>query len=143
MLVSTINFGGHMDAILPLQSTPRRTRRKHSPEFKSAVLAACHQPGVSVAAIARQYDLNDNIVHKWLADARRSAEQSPPISTNARELSPTTPALAFIPVQIADTPTPASASIRLHFRKDQRDLSIEWPFDQAQACLALIQALLR
>lgn len=132
-----------MDAILPLQSTPRRTRRKHSPEFKSAVLAACHQPGVSVAAIARQYDLNDNIVHKWLADARQSAEQSPPISTNARELSPTTPPLTFIPVQIADTPTPASASIRLHFRQDQRDLSIEWPADQAQACLALIQALLR
>lgn len=132
-----------MDAILPLQSTPRRTRHKHSPEFKSAVLAACHQPGVSVAAIVRQYDLNDNIVHKWLADARLSVEQSPPISTNARELSPTTPALGFIPVQIADTPTPASASIRLHFRQDQRDLSIEWPADQAQACLALIQALLR
>lgn len=48
----TINLGGHMDAILPLQSTPRRSRRKHSSEFKAAVLAACHQSGVSVAAIA-------------------------------------------------------------------------------------------
>ncbi|WP_232522638.1 hypothetical protein [Chitinibacter sp. GC72] len=48
-----------------------------------------------------------------------------------------------MPIQIADTPTPAFAPIRLHFHQGQRDLSIEWPADQAQACLALIQALLR
>ncbi|STQ90176.1 transposase [Iodobacter fluviatilis] len=132
-----------MDAILPLQSTPRRSRRKHSPEFKSAVLAACHQPGVSVAAIARQYDLNDNIVHKWLADARRSTDPESSSLTNSRDVSPASPALTFIPIQIADTPTPASAPIRLHLRQGQRDLSVEWPADQAQACLALIQALLR
>ncbi len=40
MIMSTITLGGHMDAILPLQSTPRRYRRKHSPEFKATVLAA-------------------------------------------------------------------------------------------------------
>jgi transposase len=131
-----------MDAILPLQSTPRRSRRKHSPEFKAAVLAACHQPGVSVAAIARQYDLNDNIVHKWLADARRSTAESSSL-TNSRNVSPASPALTFMPIQIADTPTPASAPIRLHFRQGQRDLSIEWPADQAHACLALVRALLR
>ncbi len=108
------------------------------------MLAACHQPGVSVAAIARQYDLNDNIVHKWLTDARRSTDPESSSLTNSRDVSPASPALTFIPIQIADTPTPVpSAPIRLHFRQGQRDLSIEWPADQAQACLALIQALLR
>ena len=132
-----------MDAILPLQSTPRRSRRKHSPEFKAAVLAACHQPGVSVAAIARQYDLNDNIVHKWLADARRSTDPQSSSLTNSRDVSPASPALTFMPIQIADQPTSSPAPIRLHFRQGERDLSIEWPADQAPACLALIQALLR
>lgn len=141
--MSTINLGEHMDAILPLQSTPRRSRRKHSPKFKAAVLAACHQPGVSVAAIARQYDLNDNIVHKWLADARRSADPDSSSLTNSRDISPASPALTFMPIQIADQPTSSPVPIRLHFRQGQRDLSIEWPADQAQACLALIQALLR
>jgi transposase-like protein len=107
------------------------------------VLAACQQPGVSVAAIARQYDLNDNIVHKWLADASRSAEPQPPALRPIAKSSPAPTPLNFMPIQIADQPAPSSAPIRLHFRQGQRDLSIEWPADQAQACLALIQALLR
>ncbi|WP_217390261.1 IS66 family insertion sequence element accessory protein TnpB [Deefgea piscis] len=44
-----------------------------------------------------------------------------------------------MPIQIADQPAPSSAPIRLHYRQGQRDLSIKWPADQAQACLALIQ----
>lgn len=31
---------------------PSRRRRRHSPEFKARVIAACLQPGVSVAAVA-------------------------------------------------------------------------------------------
>lgn len=42
-------------------------RRKHSPEFKAQVLAACRQPGASIAAIALAHGLNSNVVHKWLA----------------------------------------------------------------------------
>ena len=131
-----------MDAILPLQATPRR-RRKHSPQFKATVLAACQQPGVSVAAIARQYDLNDNIVHKWLADARRNTDPKPSTLTNSRDASPASPALTFMPIQIEDAPIPVSAPIRLHFRQGERDLTIEWPADKAQACLAVLQVLLR
>uniref|UniRef100_UPI001E509D28 hypothetical protein n=1 Tax=Chitinibacter sp. GC72 TaxID=1526917 RepID=UPI001E509D28 len=81
--------------------------------------------------------------HKWLADARRSTDPESSSLTNSHDVSPASPALTFMPIQIADTPTPAFAPIRLHFHQGQRDLSIEWPADQAQACLALIQALLR
>jgi transposase-like protein len=125
MIVSTINLDGHMDAILPLQSTPRRPRRKHSPQFKASVLAACQQPGVSVAAIARQYDLNDNIVHKWLADARRSAAPQPRALSTIAKSSPAPTPLNFIPIQIADTLVPALTPIRVHLRQGERDLTIE------------------
>jgi transposase len=39
-------------------------RRRHSLEFKERVLAACAEPGASVAAVARLFELNDNLVHR-------------------------------------------------------------------------------
>jgi hypothetical protein len=42
-------------------------RRTHSLEFKTQVLAACRQPGASIAAVALAHGLNSNVVHKWLA----------------------------------------------------------------------------
>lgn len=41
------------------------TRRRHSTELKDEVLAACAEPGASVAAVAQAHGLNANLVHKW------------------------------------------------------------------------------
>lgn len=49
-----------------------KPRRRHSKEFKQQVIAACAQPGASVAAGARSFELNDNLVHQW----RRGREWS-------------------------------------------------------------------
>ena len=43
----------------------REPRRRHGEELKAKVLAACDEPGASVAAVARAHDLNANLVHKW------------------------------------------------------------------------------
>ena len=40
-------------------------QRRHSVEFKERVLAACAETGASVAAVARSFELNDNLVHQW------------------------------------------------------------------------------
>lgn len=42
--------------------TPKRTRRRFSPEFKADIVAQCRQPGVSVARVALDNDLNANMV---------------------------------------------------------------------------------
>jgi len=42
-----------------------RTRRRWSVEFKRQVVAEASAPGVSVAAVARRYDLNANLVFNW------------------------------------------------------------------------------
>ncbi|MFZ3119431.1 MAG: transposase [Variovorax sp.] len=42
-----------------------KQRRRHSAEFKAQVLAACAEPGASVAAVALAFKLNDNMVHQW------------------------------------------------------------------------------
>jgi transposase-like protein len=39
-----------------------RKRRRHSAEFKAKVVAACRQPGVSMAAVALAHDpVNDGV----------------------------------------------------------------------------------
>ena len=50
--------------------TPGRRRRTHSAEFKTQVVAACHAPGVSVAAIALAHRINANRVRKWIVQHR-------------------------------------------------------------------------
>ena len=44
---------------------PRRTRRRWSDGFKRRVVTEASQRGVSVAAIARRYDLNNNLLFNW------------------------------------------------------------------------------
>jgi transposase len=54
----------------------RATRRRHSAQFKAQVLEACRQPDASAAAIARLYNLNANVVHRWRADDRKARRRS-------------------------------------------------------------------
>ncbi len=44
-----------------------KAQRRHSEQFKAEVIAVCAQPGASVAAaaVARRFELNDNLVHQW------------------------------------------------------------------------------
>lgn len=69
-------------------------RRTHAPEFKAQVLAACRQPGASIASVALAHGLNSNVVHKWLAGIgmKRSGQRLP---TEAN--SPAAP-MQFLPV---------------------------------------------
>jgi hypothetical protein len=40
--------------------------RRHSAEVKVKVLAACNEPGASIAAVALSHGLKANLVRKWL-----------------------------------------------------------------------------
>jgi len=44
-------------------------RTKHSPEFKAKVALAAIREQETVAEIARRYQLNANMVHKWKKEA--------------------------------------------------------------------------
>ena len=48
-----------------MPESPRRSRRRWSVEFKRRVVAESSSPGVSVASVARRYDLNANLVFNW------------------------------------------------------------------------------
>jgi transposase len=61
------------------------SRRRHNAELKAKVLAACDEPGASVAAVAHAHDLNANLVHKWRRD-RGTRRLSSSANVTASEL---------------------------------------------------------
>ena len=83
------------------------SRRRHSAELKDKVLAACDEPGASVAAVALAHDLNANLVHKWRRwrDAERLA--------SAAGVMPAEVALCLPPAPPAAAPTAASREGRI------------------------------
>ncbi len=71
------------------------SRRIHSAEFKTRILAECRQPGASVSAVAIAHGLNANVVRKWLTGRglKRMGVAAPAASGAA-------PALQFVPVEL-------------------------------------------
>ncbi|MCG1055571.1 transposase [Mycetohabitans sp. B5] len=45
-------------------------RRCHNKEFEKKVIRAAMQPNVSIAAVALHYQLNANLLRRWVAAAR-------------------------------------------------------------------------
>lgn len=61
---------------LRIPATGRRHAR-YSDEFKRQVVAACHAPGVSKAAIALAKGLNANMLRRWVVQASQGTAISP------------------------------------------------------------------
>ena len=73
--MSTIDGGHYRD----LSTAKRRQRRFWDDEEKRRIVAQTQVPGVSVSRVARRYDVNANLVFKWLRDPRfRPAEDDLP-----------------------------------------------------------------
>jgi transposase-like protein len=70
--VSTYEVGGHVNTSEQAISMVRRRRRRHSAAFKADAVAACLQPGVSIAAVALSRGLNANLLRRWLVEAVRT-----------------------------------------------------------------------
>lgn len=119
---------------------PRARRRRYSREFKAQIVEACKQPGISVAAIARMHDINDNIVHRWLREAEQSEANLWPTCSSPARLESIPVAASFVPVQVSN---PSQDSIHLELIKNGLTLRIDWPASQAQSCLQTLLALLR
>ena len=106
-----------------------KQRRRHSAEFEAQVLAACAEPGASVAAVALSYKLNDNLVHQWLRGRRASPVPSAR-STTVAESVPQFIALSLPLPSPTPAPAPAVAAveeIRLEFKRGTLGVSVTWP----------------
>ena len=117
-------------------SMVRRRRRRHSEAFKADAVAACLQPGVSIAAVALSRGLNANLLRRWVIEAERTGA---PTASSASALPET--ARGFVPVSL--TSTVSEAVIRLELRCGAGAVSVQWPASAARECAALLRELMR
>ena len=84
-------------------------RSVYDGQAKSELVALCLQPGASVSHLAREFDVNANLLTRWL---REQAHGSSPRTAVARVVS--TPS-AFVAVPVVPTPaSDANASANLY-----------------------------
>lgn len=82
-------------------------RNVYSKSGKAALVAACRQPGASVAAVAMAHGVNANLLRKWLVRQSAGAAMQPQRGSRQREESlPNDAATAaqFLPVALAPAP---------------------------------------
>jgi len=127
-----------------------KSRRRHSAEFKAQVVGACAEPGATVAAVARAFGLNDNLVHDWrrgrsgagiAKTVTTSLQASPPEFVALSLASPSQPSQASPPLP----PAPALAPERIcvEFKRGAIGVSVTWPVSAAADCATWLREVLR
>jgi hypothetical protein len=129
-----------MDTI-GIELPARRRRRRHSAEFRSAVIEACRQPGVSVAAVALANGLNANMLRKWVNEAERAEGSEVAASVSVARCVPAEPATGFVPVALPGLA--AGGEIRIEVRRAGTTISVSWPVGAAPECAGWLRELLR
>ena len=92
----------------------RRHRRFWSDEEKRRIVAQARAPGASVSVVARRYDVNANLVFKWLRDPRFRPGADEPPSFLPVEIAPDRPAsVAEAPASTATVEIELACGTRL------------------------------
>ncbi|CNI31025.1 IS2 repressor TnpA [Mycobacterium tuberculosis] len=91
-----------MDTILDTVAPARRTGRRpnFSLTFKRQVVEATLQPGASVSLIAREHDVNANLVFRWRHQYHEGM------------FGPTNQSATLLPVQVIEASTDASQTLQ-------------------------------
>lgn len=143
----------------PPRYAVRRTHRTYTPQFKAELVAACQQPGASIAALALQHGMNTNVLHRWLKEHRQGHHRLvgpcepalaglPPSSTPAffpidlQSVLPTTCSMAT-PTQVPPAAVATTADIRLECQRQGVSMTVHWPVSAAAECAQLLREWLR
>lgn len=140
-------------------------RRRHGAELKVKVLAACNEPGASVAAVALSHGLNANLVRNWLVGRglKRTGIRAPvavkPSAAAAVPPPAAAPLLAadarFLPIELdaharatgvepacqTDATRLVKEPIQIELRRGTLHLIVRWPTSSAGDCTAWLREL--
>jgi transposase-like protein len=120
-----------MDTIQSVVAGGRRRRRRHTLEFKAAVVAECGRRGVSIAAVALANGLNANLVRRWVVEQERAAAMAPSAHSEERAFVSAPEGEAFVPVTIAAAEA-TGGDVRVEIRTKVRGPAI---LQARRACL--------
>ena len=126
-------------------STPR-THRTYTAQFKAERVAACGQPGVSIAALAGQHAMNVNVLHRWLKEHRRSGRHQLAAHSPASAAAPETASsiAAFIALQLpAPAQQPETREIKVELRRGALSMVVTWPVSAAAELASWTGAVLK
>jgi len=122
-----------------MRSIDRPGRRWHSKAFKDEAVAACREPGVSLASVALERQVNANLLRRWVKDAEAKGPAARII-----EAVPAEPVPAFVPVKVSAPKDGAGKEgpIRVRIRKGASRITIEWPASAGSSCALWLRELL-
>lgn len=121
----------------------RRRRRLHSDEFKVNAVAACMQPGMSMAAVAMAHGINANLLRRWVREVEMKASHGAP-GKSVRNVEAPPAKSVFVPLALPapTAPTPM-ADIRIELQRGATAVTVTWPASAASECAAWMRELLR
>jgi transposase len=124
---------------------PSRRYRRHSPEFKAEVIAACMQPGVSISAVALANQLNANFLRGWVKAYRdqQGASVAPKISSDHGGKSENCPPPTLVPATVEVANAAPCVDIQIEIRRQQTVFQIAWPISKATECAQWLREVLR
>ena len=129
------------------QAGTRHRRRKHSDEFKADAVAACMQPGRSMAAVAMAQGINANLLRRWVNDAEMKPVARTAVATPARTPAPPQLTPVFVPMTVptaARAPAPVpTQDIRIELSRNAMTVTVTWPASAAAECATWMRELLR
>lgn len=118
----------------------RRRRRRHSAEFKAAVIEECLRPGVSIAAVALAHGLNANMLRKWVIDGEHRLGSAAVVAPPALD-TPPKPTPTFVPLAL--TAPADEAEIRIELQRGGTTVKLAWPASASRDCAAWLRDWLR
>ncbi|MDN4592308.1 IS66 family insertion sequence hypothetical protein [Xenophilus aerolatus] len=116
----------------------------HSDEFKADAVAACAQPGMSMAAVAMAHGINANLLRRWVHEAEMRPSRDVVRADADDAAKAQEPKTVFVPVSLPAPALPAQApDIRVELRRGPTTVTVTWPAGAAAECAAWMRELLR
>jgi len=111
-----------------------RRRGRYSEAFKTQVVTAARQPGVSTAAVALANGLNANLLRRWISesDAPRPTTRSNTAAVTATAQPP------FVALQVAPRKDSSEGLIHIELQRAGTTLRIQWPVSAAHECASWV-----
>jgi transposase len=120
----------------------RSRRRRHSAEFKTALVAACKQPGISIASVALSHQINANLLRRWMVEEGQRQPSGQASDCAMPAVAAGEPHAGFVAVGVTPGPSPA-ADIRIELRRGATTMAITWPAAAGAHCAAWMREMLR
>ena len=122
----------------------RRTHRTYTRQFKAELVAACQQPGASIAAIAGGHGMNANVLHRWLKEHERNGCHQLVATSSSGSAVLASPTPAFIALKLPTAMQEATAcDIKVELRKGEVSMIVTWPISAADDLALWTRAILK